>query len=81
MKFNMKFSISKYINFPIFIASLAVGFFFVYVFDEKKKVIYVYPKPDNVDAIQYQDSTGTCFNMVQQKVKCGADISVIPPQN
>ena len=70
----MKFSISKYINFPIFILSLAVGFLFVYMFDDKKRVIYVYPKPDNVDSIQYKDSTGTCFDVVQQKVKCGSDI-------
>jgi hypothetical protein len=51
------------------------------MFDDKKRVIYVYPKPDNVDSIQYKDSTGTCFDVVQQKVKCGSDISTIPPQN
>jgi len=77
----MKFSISKYINFPIFIASLAVGFFFVYVFDDQKKVIYVYPKPDNIDSIQYQDATGTCFQIKQQKAKCGADVMTIPAQH
>ena len=79
MKFN--FSISKYINFPVFIISLAVGFFFVYYYDNQKKVIYVYPKPDNVDAIQYKDATGTCFHMKQQKAKCGANVSTIPVQH
>jgi len=74
-------AISKYINLPIFIASLAVGLFFVYVFDDQKKIIYVYPKPDNVDSIQYKDSTGTCFHVKQDKAKCGADVSTIPAQS
>lgn len=77
----MKFSISKYINFPVFILSLAAGLFFVFVFDDQKKLIYVYPKPDNIDAIQYKDSTGTCFNIHQQKAKCGANVSTIPAQS
>lgn len=77
----MKFSISKYINFPVFILSLAAGLFFVFVFDDQKKLIYVYPKPDNIDVIQYKDSTGTCFDVVQQKAKCGADVSTIPAQS
>ena len=79
MKFS--FSISKYINFPVFILSLALGLLFVCVFDDQKKIIYVYPKPDNIDALQYKDSTGTCFDVLQQKTKCGADISKIPAQN
>jgi hypothetical protein len=77
----MVFSISKYIHLPIFIASLAAGLFFVYVFDDQKKVIYVYPKPDNIDSIQYKDSTGTCFHVNHQKTKCGPDVSTIPPQH
>ena len=77
----MKFSISKYINFPVFIFSLAAGLFFVFVFDDQKKIIHVYPKPDNIDVIQYKDSTGTCFDVVQQKAKCGADVSTIPAQS
>jgi len=73
----------KYINLPIFIISLAVGLFFVYVYQADKRVIYVYPKPDNVDYIQYKDATGTCFNVKQSQVKCPAekDIFKIPAQN
>jgi len=79
MKFS--FSISKYINLPIFILSLAAGLLFVCLFDDQTKIIYVYPKPDNIDSIQYKDSTGTCFDVVQQKAKCGADVSTIPAQS
>jgi hypothetical protein len=73
----------KYINIPVFIISLALGLFFVYVYQADKRVIYVYPKPDNVDYIQYKDATGTCFNVKQSEIKCPAekDISKIPAQN
>ena len=75
--------ILKYINIPVFIISLAIGLFFVYVYQAEKRVIYVYPKPDNVDYIQYKDATGTCFNIKQSQIKCPADkdISKIPAQN
>lgn len=73
----------KYINIPVFIISLALGLFFVYVYQADKRVIYVYPKPDNVDYIQYKDASGTCFNIKQSEIKCPADkdISKIPAQN
>lgn len=72
----------KYINIPIFILSLAVGIFFVYIYQGDKRVIYVYPKPDNVDYIQYKDAAGTCFNVKQANVKCPKDseITKIPAQ-
>lgn len=75
--------ILKYINIPVFIISLALGLFFVYVYQADKRVIYVYPKPDNVDYIQYKDATGTCFNIKQSEIKCPSekDISKIPAQN
>jgi hypothetical protein len=73
----------KYINLPVFIISLAIGLFYVYISQAEKRVIYVYPKPDNSDFIQYKDATGTCFNVVQDSVKCPAEslITKIPAQN
>jgi len=78
-----KMGLLKYINIPIFMASLALGLFFVYTFQSEKRIVYVYPKPDNIDYIQYKDATGTCFNMKQTAVKCPADheISKMPAQN
>ena len=72
--------ILKYINIPIFIISLAIGLFFVYVYQADKRVIYVYPKPDNIDLIQYKDPTGTCFSVKQESVKCSAGAQTIPAQ-
>ena len=70
----------KYINIPLFIISLAIGLFFVYIYQADKRTIYVYPKPDNVDLIQYKDKAGTCFNVKQASVKCTAGTPTIPVQ-
>lgn len=73
----------KYINIPVFIISLAVGIFFVYLFVPDNRTIYVYPTPDNVDIVQYKDTVGNCFYFKQEKVKCPKDseIKTIPPQS
>lgn len=75
--------IFKYINFPVFFISLAIGLFFVYIFEDDNRTIYVYPTPDNVDTIQYKDSTSTCFAVKQDKISCPKDdlkISKLPAQ-
>jgi len=76
--------LSKYVNVPIFLTSLAVGIFFVYIYEEDKRKIFVYPKPDNYEHIQYKDRTGTCFSIKQEKTQCPADVKSIfniPAQN
>jgi hypothetical protein len=73
-------SLLKYINIPLFIISLAIGLFFVYIYQADKRTIYVYPKPDNVDLIQYKDKAGTCFNVKQASAKCTAGTPTIPVQ-
>ena len=77
-------AILKYINIPVFIISLAIGLFLVYLYDTEKRVIYVYPKPDNVDTLQYKDATGSCFALKQEKTSCPKDdseIAKIPAQS
>lgn len=74
----------KYINFPVFIISLAFGLFAVYVTVPDTRKIYVYPTPDNIQQLQYRDKTNTCFSLRQEDVECpknDSDISVIPPQS
>ena len=70
----------KYINIPLFVISLAIGLFFDYIYQADKRTIYVYPKPDNVELIQYKDKAGTCFNVKQASVKCTAGTPTIPVQ-
>jgi hypothetical protein len=34
---------------------------YIYISDDYKKIIYMYPTPDNVDTLQYKDKTDNCF--------------------
>lgn len=80
---NRGWGLFKFINFPVFIVSLAIGLFFVYIYQNDKRILYVYPKPDNVDFIQYKDAVGTCYEAKQTSVKCPkeSEISKIPVQS
>jgi hypothetical protein len=76
-------SILKYIRIPVFIVSLAIGLLFVYIFNPDKRKIFVYPSPENVNNIQYKDSTGACFEFKQTKLTCPekeSEISKVPAQ-
>ena len=77
-------NLTSYINIPVFIISLALGIFAVYITtnDESRK-IYIYPSPENVNLILYKDSAGTCYKYNQTKVSCPTnpkDISKIQVQ-
>ena len=70
-------SLSKFISLPIFIVSLAIGLFFVYITMPDLRKIYVYPSPDNVDVIQYRDKSDTCFDVKQKEVSCPTQLDKI----
>ena len=73
----------KYINIPIFVFSLAIGLFFVYIYAPDSRTVYVYPTPGNVNDIQFKDAIGNCYYYKQDTVDCPTnmgDISIIPPQ-
>lgn len=63
----------KVYKFPCVFISLTVGLFFVYIFEDGNRTIYIYPTPDNVDTIQYKNATGTCFAVKQDKITCPKD--------
>lgn len=76
--------IAKYINIPVFLLSLVVGLFMVYVTMPDMRKIYVYPTPDNIELLQYRDKTDSCFAYKQKEVSCPKDesmISKIPVQS
>ena len=60
--------LGKYINFPVFLVSLAIGILFVYLFQPELNVIYVYPTPDNQNKILYKDKTDNCFKFNAEEV-------------
>jgi hypothetical protein len=75
--------ITNYIDFKIFLISLAIGLFFVYINQSESTIIYVYPTPDNINNIQYKDHIGNCFEFDAKEVTCPEDktkIHTIPIQ-
>ncbi len=71
----------KFISFPIFLVSLAVGLFIVYISLPKMKIIYVYPTPDNEDKITYQDKADNCFHFKSIEIDCPNDETKIRSYN
>mgnify|MGYP001173356740 CR=1 FL=1 len=72
----------KFINFKIFIISLAIGLLYVYLTVPSNKVIFVYPTPDNIEDIQYIDTVNNCHKYTAKEVSCSGDEEVkhIPVQ-
>jgi len=71
------------ISVTTFLISLAVGLFFVYIYGNDMKTIYVYPSPENVHQILYKDKADNCFTFEASEVKCPTDktkIKTIPIQ-
>jgi hypothetical protein len=62
--------IFSYISFPLFLISLAIGLFFVYILGPEQKIIYVYPTPDNVQTVQYKDNIDQCFSYQSKETDC-----------
>lgn len=70
-------NIFKFINVKLFILSLLIGLFAVYIFMPDMRIIRVYPTPENVSILQYKDQTDTCFSLKQTEVSCAENKNAI----
>jgi hypothetical protein len=71
------------INTRVFLISFSVGIFFAYISEPERKVIHIFPSPDNVDQIVYKDGADSCFKYAHEEVGCALDakdMGVIPVQ-
>lgn len=75
---------SKYINISVFALSFLLGLIAVYMMNEgETRKVFVFPTPENVEMLQYKDSTDTCFEFRQMEVHCPTNmnnVSNIPVQ-
>jgi len=55
--------IFKYLDLKLFLISLSIGLFYIYLAEEYKKVIVIYPTPENANKYQYKDQSNECFRM------------------
>ena len=53
--------LAQYINFKAFLISFAIGLLYIYLTDDYKKVIVVYPTPMNTEKKIYVDKANNCF--------------------
>jgi len=67
----------NYISLPIFLASFAVGVFFIYILGPKMHTIYIYPTPENVDKVLFKDKADNCFYFEEQTLDCPKDNSIL----
>lgn len=71
------FNLFNHISLPIFIVSLSIGLFYVYISVPNPKIIYVYPTPDNIRKFQYKDHAENCFTFDAKEVSCDKSKSTI----
>ena len=64
------FNLFNFISLPVFILSLSIGLFYVYISVPNPKVIYVYPTPDNLRNFQFKDHAHNCFSFKAKEVPC-----------
>ena len=66
-----------YISIPVFLASFAIGLFFVYVLGPEMQKIYIFPSPETVNKVLFKDKANNCFHFQEELVDCPTDISKI----
>ena len=71
----------KFISVPVFILSLAIGIFVVYISQPPTQVIYVSPNPENEDRVLFKDKADNCFRFTSKEVKCPNDDKQIRSYN
>lgn len=71
----------KYLHIPTFIISLSLGLLYVYLNQPPLQPIHVYPQPNQLVSIQYQDKAQRCYMYDAKEKPCNANAVDFPIQN
>ena len=63
----------KYFDFRFFFISFAIGLLYIYLTNDYKKVIVLYPNPTNLEKYTYVDKTNNCFQYELEETCCPKD--------
>jgi len=67
----------KFIDFRIFLITLAIGLFYIYIAGGNKKILIIYPTPDNIHEYQYKNKENNCFSYELNEVTCPTDSNLL----
>lgn len=76
----MAFNPLKYISIPVFLASLAFGIFFIYLWGDELHPVYIFPTPENVSRVLYKDKADNCFSYDYKETQCTTDATNVSIQ-
>lgn len=65
--------ISKYINLKAFLISFAIGLLYIYLSDDYKNVVIMYPTPMNAGKHTYADKANNCFKYNLKESTCSSN--------
>lgn len=63
----------KFFNLRYFLISFAIGILYIYLTNDYKKVIVLYPNPNNLEQYTYVDKTNNCFQYELDETTCPKD--------
>jgi hypothetical protein len=73
-------NILKHIKLPVLIISFILGILAMEIVMPERQTVLVYPTPDNVQDLQYEDKVGNCFVPIETEVDCAGKFEEIPMQ-
>ncbi len=65
--------LGKYINFKAFLISFSIGLLYIYLTDDYKQIIIMYPTPMNKDNQVYVDKANNCFKYNLKEATCSSN--------
>lgn len=68
---------SKFISWPVFFISFLLGLLFTYCLGANTKLVNIYPTPENVHKLLFQDNSNQCFTFHTIDTMCPMDLSKI----